>query len=254
MRVRKRVNSKHSMSASKVSKALSMSKSVHESIIPEASKVEESVEVEITLEMVMSFIKQSGQVNLLKMQKAVMSEIERKLKSGEKTVRVVKKTGSMPKGVIPQQLRKPRAWVEFTLKFARENGWEAYVIHQQKKNKLTGEKELVEIEMAEGEQGEDALYVYGDTKKKLTHKDAMSLSKVWWSPKDKTGTREDVYQLFEQEFVVEEKVEKEEELYVEEPVTEEELDKMEEKVEEEKKKEEEKKEEKKGKKEKKEKK
>jgi hypothetical protein len=210
-----------------------MSKSVHESIIPEASKVEESVEVEITLEMAMSFIKQSCQVNLLKMQKAVMSEIERKLKSGEKTVRVVKKTGSMPKGVIPQQLRKPRAWVEFTLKFARENGWEAYVIHQQKKNKLTGEKELVEIEMAEGERGEDALYVYGDTKKKLTHKDAMSLSKVWWSPKDKTGTREDVYQMFEQEFVVEEKVEKEEEeeeeLYVEGPVTEEELDEKEEK-------------------------
>jgi len=243
MRVRKRVNSKHSMSASKVSKALSMSKSVHESIIPEASKVEESVEVEITLEMAMSFIKQSGQVNLLKMQKAVMSEIERKLKSGEKTVRVVKKTGSMPKGVIPQQLRKPRAWVEFTLKFARENGWEAYVIHQQKKNKLTGEKELVEIEMAEGERGENALYVYGDTKKKLTHKDAMSLSKVWWSPKDKTGTREDVYQMFEQEFVVEEKVEEEEEeLYVEGPVTEEELDEMEEKKEEKKGKKKEKKE------------
>ena len=116
----------------------------------------------------------------------------------------------MPKGVVPPQLRKPRAWVEFTLKHALENGWESFTVFQTKKDKETGEKLEEEIEMPGSELHEGA-YVYEDsvtekcpTGKQLIQKDAMSLSKQRWAPKEKKGTHPELYAEFEASYVEEE--------------------------------------------------
>jgi hypothetical protein len=115
----------------------------------------------------------------------------------------------MPKGVVPPQLRKPRAWVDFTLQHALQNGWEAFTVYQTKKDKVTGEKEEEEIEMP-GSVLHDGAYVYqGSVTEKtpagrqLIHKDAMSLSKQRWAPKDKKGTHQALYEEFEATYVEE---------------------------------------------------
>ena len=139
-----------------------------------------------TMDNVMSTIKTLESAELFKLIKTIVSEVEKKTKQTSKTSSkavVAKKTGSMPKGSIPPQLKKPRAWVEYTLKHALENGWEAFTIHQTHKDKETGEKTEEVIEMP-GSVLHDGAYVYADSVneknpagKQLIHKDAMSLSK-----------------------------------------------------------------------------
>jgi len=113
-----------------------------------------------------------------------------------------KKTGSMPKGVVPPQLRKPRAWVDFTLQHALTNGWESFTVFQSKKNKETGETIEEEIVMPGSELYEGAHIYEGSVSEKypsgrqLIHKDAMSLSKQRWAPKAKVGTHEELYNEF----------------------------------------------------------
>jgi hypothetical protein len=116
-----------------------------------------------------------------------------------------KKTGSQPKGKVPKQLMKPRAWVEWTLAHALENGWEEFVIHQT--NKKTGEEE--EIVMPASELNEEGCYVYEGTiglpkypsGRQMIQKEAMSLSKQRWAPKTKTGTHPELYEEFEAQYV-----------------------------------------------------
>jgi hypothetical protein len=154
--------------------------------------------------------------DMMKILKAAIAELDKKMKAqkAQKPVKEKKqkKAGSMPKGVVPKQLRKPRGWVEFVLKHANENGWEPFIISQTKKNKVTGEKETEEIEMS-GSVYHEGLYVFEDsvtdtcpTGKKAIHKDAMSLSKQYWTPKDQSGTRQDLYELFELQYVDEDDV------------------------------------------------
>lgn len=138
------------------------------------------------LDQVMATIKTLESADLFKLMKTVVSEAEKKAKQTSKTSSkssVTKKTGSMPKGSIPPQLRKPRAWVEYTLQHALANGWEAFTIHQTHKDKETGEKTEEVIEMPASILHEGA-HVYADSVneknpsgKQLIHKDAMSLSK-----------------------------------------------------------------------------
>ena len=138
------------------------------------------------MDQVMSTIKTLESAELFKLIKTLISEVEKKTKQTSKTSSkavAAKKTGSMPKGSIPPQLKKPRAWVEYTLKHALENGWEAFTIQQTHKDKETGEKTEEVIEMP-GSILHDGAYVYADSVneknpagKQLIHKDAMSLSK-----------------------------------------------------------------------------
>jgi hypothetical protein len=150
-------------------------------------------------------------LQLLKLAKAVIVEAEKKFKQDlkEATKKASqsssKKQGSMPKGQVPPQLKKPRAWVEFTLKHAQENGWESFVIHQVHKDKITGDKIEEEIEMPESEQNEDGEFVYKDSitetnpkGKQMIHKEAMSLSK------QRKETGHESYTAFEEEYVSEE--------------------------------------------------
>jgi DNA polymerase III gamma/tau subunit len=122
--------------------------------------------------------------DLLKFIKSCVAEAEKKAKHLPTAAKGgAKKTGSMPKGAVPPQLKKPRAWVEYTLKHALENGWESFTIHQSHKDKESGEKVEEEIEMPASVLHNGA-YVYEDSVdeahpdgRQIIHKEAMSLSK-----------------------------------------------------------------------------
>jgi hypothetical protein len=134
------------------------------------------------MEDIMSAVKTFESAELFKLIKVLATEAEKKSKIAAKPT-ATKKPGSMPKGAVPPQLRKPRAWVDFTLKHALANGWEAFTIHQTHKDKETGEKTEEEIEMPASVL-HDGAYIYEDsitekapTGRQLIHKEAMSLSK-----------------------------------------------------------------------------
>ncbi len=182
--------------------------------LPAASAVEapsppaEPVEMDALL----ASLKSLDAADLLKVMKLALAETEKRVKGVVPRGRAAaaKKAGSMPKGVVPPQLRKPRAWVDFTLKHALENGWESFIVYQTKKDKETGEKVEEEIEMP-GSILHDGAHVYeGSVTEKtpagrqLIHKDAMSLSKQRWAPKDKKGTHEELYNEFLASYVEEE--------------------------------------------------
>ena len=140
--------------------------------------------------------------DLYKVIKQAITEIEKRSKT-PKTA----KRGSMPKGKVPVQLVKPRAWVDFTLKHAQEHGWEAFMVHQSKKDKDTGEKVSEEIEMP-GSILHNGVHVFEGSVtekvpngKQLIHKDAMSLSKQRWVRKEGTGTHRELYEEFEASYV-----------------------------------------------------
>ncbi len=182
--------------------------------IPAASPVDSaSVAEPVEMDALVATLKSLDTADLFKVMKQAISEAEKRAKgskSAGKTAAASKKAGSMPKGVVPPQLRKPRAWVDFTLKHALENGWEAFTVYQTKKDKATGEKIEEEIEMP-GSVLHDGAYIYEGSVtektpsgKQLIHKDAMSLSKQRWAPKESKGTHPELYKEFEASYVEEE--------------------------------------------------
>ena len=160
----------------------------------------------IEMDAVLATLKSLEAADLFKVMKQALAEAEKRTKGSSaqksKTTVTTKKAGSMPKGVVPPQLKKPRAWVDFTLAHSLENGWESFTVFQTKKNKITGEKDEEEIEMPASVLHEGAHVYDGSvtdktpTGKQLIHKDAMSLSKQRWAPKEKTGTHEELYNEF----------------------------------------------------------
>lgn len=179
---------------------------------PTASPIDAaSAAPEVDMESVLATLKSLDAADLFKVMKQALAEAEKRAKGTAPRGRAAaKKTGSMPKGVVPPQLRKPRAWVDFTLKHALENGWESFTVYQTKKDKVSGETVEEEIEMP-GSVLHDGAHVYeGSITEKtpagrqLIHKDAMSLSKQRWAPKDKKGTHEALYNEFLASYVEEE--------------------------------------------------
>jgi hypothetical protein len=139
----------------------------------------------ITMEEVISSLKTFESAELFKILKAVATETEKKTKLTKTTTKATttKKAGSMPKGAVPPQLKKPRAWVEFTLKNALENGWESFTVLQKKKDKETNTITEEQIEMP-GSTLHNGAHIYEDSVtektpdgRQLIHKEAMSLSK-----------------------------------------------------------------------------
>jgi hypothetical protein len=134
----------------------------------------------ITMEEVISSLKTFESAELFKLLKAVATETEKKTKLTKTTTKATttKKAGSMPKGAVPPQLKKPRAWVEFTLKNALENGWESFTVLQKKKDKETNTITEEQIEMP-GSTLHNGAHIYEKTPdgRQLIHKEAMSLSK-----------------------------------------------------------------------------
>jgi len=142
---------------------------------------------------VVTAVKTFESSDLFKLLKVASSEIEKKSVALQKQAvasqkvatkaTAAKKTGSMPKGAIPPQLKKPRAWVEFTLKSALENGWESFTVVQKKKDKETNTVTEEQIEMS-GSVLYNGAHIYKDSVsekspegRQLNHKEAMSLSK-----------------------------------------------------------------------------
>ena len=176
---------------------------------PIESKTVAAVAEPVDLESLMSSLKSLEAADLFKVMKQALSEAEKRNKGSAPRGKAAaaKKTGSMPKGVVPPQLRKPRAWVDFTLQHALENGWESFTVFQTKKDKVSGDKVEEEIEMPASEMHEGAWVYEGSvtdkcpTGKQLIHKDAMSLSKQRWAPKEKKGTHAELYEEFEASYV-----------------------------------------------------
>jgi hypothetical protein len=139
----------------------------------------------LTFTEVMNSLKSLEPTELFKLLKAAATEAEKKNKPSKASTKSSskKKTGSMPKGAVPPQLKKPRAWVDYTLKDALSNGWEAFTISQTHKDKETGEKITEEIEMPASILHNGAHVFDGSITEKtpdgkqLIHKEAMSLSK-----------------------------------------------------------------------------
>lgn len=196
--------------------------------IPEASEVSSEVE-EVKPEVAFKGLTKADMAKLLMqmMGAEAVAELASEKKAAKKTAtkkeakpekeKKEKKTGSQPKGKVPKQLLKPRAWVEFTLAHALENGWEEFIIHQSKKDKETGEVTEEEIVMPPSELNEEGCYVYEGTiglpkypsGRQMIQKEAMSLSKQRWAPKTKTGTHPELYEEFEAQY--EEPIDDEEE-------------------------------------------
>ena len=164
----------------------------------EITEITETTESKTDMEALLATLKSLEPSELFKVMKQALSEAEKRCKT---TVSKPAKK-SMPKGKVPRQLMRPRAWVEFTLKHALENGWEAFTVHQTKKDKETGEKFEEEI-LQPGSILYEGAHVYEDSVteknpngKQLIHKDAMSLSKQRWAPKEATGTHQELYEEF----------------------------------------------------------
>ena len=182
--------------------------------LPVASAVESKTAADpVEMEVVLATLKSLETADLFKVMKQALAAAEKRSTAAAPRgarAAAAKKAGSMPKGVVPPQLRKPRAWVDFTLRHALENGWESFTVFQTKKDKETGEKIDEEIEMSESVLHEGAHVYDGSVTEKtpagkqLIHKDAMSLSKQRWAPKDKKGTHPELYAEFEASYVEEE--------------------------------------------------
>jgi membrane protein involved in colicin uptake len=126
---------------------------------------------------------------LLSIIAAATAAAKKKAKIVEKAPKEAKeKKGSMPKGELPPQLQKPFAWVDYTLTHANENGWPSY--------KVKGQEEKAEAsELREG------VHVFPSTGKPLNRKQAMSLSKYYWSAKEKAGENQALYEEFDAQHV-----------------------------------------------------
>ena len=97
------------------------------------------------------------------------------------------KKGSMPKGMNPPQLDKPRKWVEYVLKRANEVGWPAITV-----------KDTVALPASVERDGK---HVFEATGKPLNNKQAMSLSKQYWSRKEAKGSNQELYDEFDAQYV-----------------------------------------------------
>jgi hypothetical protein len=97
------------------------------------------------------------------------------------------KKGSMPKGMNPPQLDKPRKWVEFVLKRSNEVGWPAINVKDTETLPASVER--------------DGKFVFEETGKPLNNKQAMSLSKQYWSRKEAVGSNKELYDEFDAQYV-----------------------------------------------------
>ena len=182
--------------------------------VPVASAVE-SVELEVTeesvspLAAVVTMCKELELADLFKVIKQVTTLAEKHSKGTvSRSKRAVPaKKGSQPKGAVPKQLLKPKAWVNWVLAHAKANGWPEFTVHQNKKDKETGEVTELVIEMPASETSVDedgnTVFIYPNGKQ-IIPKDAMSLSKHYYTPKTKTGACPELYEEFLAEYVEEE--------------------------------------------------
>ena len=136
------------------------------------------------------FLKGKSLDELLAIITAAAAEAKKAAKVAAKSVPKEKaeKKGSMPKGVVPAQLHKPRAWVDFVLADANARGWPAITVK--------GQEEPLPASIEK-----DGKHVFEKDGKPLNNKQAMSLSKQYWDRKAAVGTHKHLYEVFEGQYV-----------------------------------------------------
>jgi len=146
-------------------------------------------------------LKMLSQPDLFKAIKLVTAQLEKASKVAAKPTKAKK---ASKKAANPNksydQLKKPRAWVNFVLQDALQNGWPAFSITQSKTDKATGAKETEIIDMPESECVDGVYYYKGTVEpttgkgKTMITKHAMSLSKIYKSDKP------DLYEQFSSKY------------------------------------------------------
>ena len=154
---------------------------------------EQELELSVAVEFVLASLKGMSAGEMMKIVKAVTSQLDKKIKSEEKQLAKVSQKaskGNPRKGYRPPQLRKNVAWVEFVLKDALKNGWPSFTVPD-------GDDEITMPKSVDS----DGAWIYEDSVcddapdgRQIIRKEAMSLSKMY-----KT-TRSDLVQAFEAEF------------------------------------------------------
>ena len=181
------------------------------SSIPTASVIQSKSEVaeeipQVELSAVLTSLKSYSLTDLFKVLKAATAESEKKSKEElkNKGKKAPRKSSGDKKGVMPPHLKKPSAWFNYVLEYARKHGWDSYTVQQTHKDKDSGEKVTEEVTMP-GSVLHNGEHIFKDSisekdpnGKKFIQKDAMSLSKVWWSKG--VGIHEDRYQEFERQY------------------------------------------------------
>jgi hypothetical protein len=183
---------------------------------PTASAIHSKAAPEpVEVSVILAAVRDMDLENLFKVMKLVTAETEKKSKDAAKVVAKGKakasakaaKRASAVKGVMPPHLMKPRAWVEYVLAYGRKNGWEAFTAQQTRKDKDTDMKVVETIKMPGSVLHEGVHIFEGSISEKdpkgktLIQKDAMSLSKVWWTQKTEDGLHEEIYREFEAQYV-----------------------------------------------------
>ena len=158
----------------------------------------------IPMDALLDQLKNLSSAELFKVQKALTAQLEKSVKSGAaKPVKAaaLKKAGANN----GKQLEKPRKWVEYVRKHALQNGWESFEISQKKK-KATGETIEETLHMPASECIDGVYYYKGlvdktGKPKTIIPREAMTLSKVYWSNKDQVGRHPELYEEFATQYV-----------------------------------------------------
>jgi hypothetical protein len=169
-----------------------------------------------SIEYIQTALKTLTTSDLFKLIKLATAEAEKQTKTAEKALakqekalakqeKTTKKKSTSGQAGGPPQLKKPRAWVEYTLTDAIANGWEAFTVRSTHTDKTTGEKIIEEIEMPASvlyDTPEVIAHIFEGsvseahpTGKQLKHKDAMSLSK------QRKETGHPTYAAFEAQYI-----------------------------------------------------
>jgi len=139
-------------------------------------------------------VKGMNAVALMKMMKAltaamktVTTELEIKSKKPVKQAKEAKE--AKVKGPTPPHLVKNNAWVAYAKTYARENGWEAFLIHQKE-----GVVEVAASVLRDG------VHIHEASGKGMAPKEAMSYAKHLWSAKTGTGAHKEIFEAFEAQY------------------------------------------------------
>ena len=131
--------------------------------------------------------------DVMKIAKAAMAELERRAKSG--APKAAKAVAAAPKK------NSVAEWQQFVLNYSLENGWPTF--EYKANRKLDGVLTPVTIEMPASELVDGAYIVPGSVSKKspagvqLSISQAMCLAKKYWSSKENSGERADIWAAFQ---------------------------------------------------------
>lgn len=132
--------------------------------------------------------------DVMKIAKAAMAELERRAKSG--APKAAKAVAAAPKK------NSVAEWQQFVLNYSLENGWPTF--EYKANRKLDGVLTPVTIEMPASELVDGAYIVPGSVSKKspagvqLSISQAMCLAKKYWSSKENSGERADIWAAFQE--------------------------------------------------------